>query len=129
MIKSSNLIPISLLFVPYIITTIGQLIFAKFLSTEEFGTFALFSIVTGAVLVLTNWSSDKYFIANRDILSSEISQIITYELFFSASLFSITMLFFRGQIEMYLGIHNSMLLWGLLCVTFFYFPLTKIVAF
>ena len=63
---------------PYVLAMGGQVLFAKYLSVEEVGIFALINVFIGMILALTNWNGDKYIISNRDIPNNQIDEIFTF---------------------------------------------------
>jgi O-antigen/teichoic acid export membrane protein len=110
---------------PYVLAMGGQVLFAKYLSVEEVGIFALINVFIGMILVFTNWNGDKYIISHRDIPNNQIDEIFTFEFVYSAILYFITIIFLKDYINDYLGIENSTTFWIALALIFCYYPLLR----
>ena len=114
-----------LAFSPYILAIGGQVLFAKYLSVEEVGVFALINVFIGMILAFTNWNGDKYIISNRDILHKQIDEVFTFELLYGLIIYLITIMFLKDYINDYLGIENSNTFWIALTFIFCYFALSR----
>ena len=110
---------------PYVLAMGGQVLFAKYLSVEEVGIFALINVFIGMILAFTNWNGDKYIISHRDIPNNQIDEIFTFEFVYSAILYFITIIFLKDYINDYLGIENSTTFGIALALIFCYFPLSR----
>ena len=100
-----------LAFSPYVLAIGGQIFFAKYLSVEEVGIFALINVFIGMILAFTNWNGDKYIISNKDIPNSQIDQVFTFEFLYGIIIYLITIIFLKDYINNYLSIENSNTFW------------------
>jgi lipopolysaccharide exporter len=114
-----------LAFSPYVLTMGGQVLFAKYLSVEEVGIFALINVFIGMILAFTNWNGDKYIISNRDIPNNQIDEVFTFEFLYGIIIYLITIMFLKDYINDYLGIENSNTFWIALTFIFCYFALSR----
>ncbi|MDC1111517.1 oligosaccharide flippase family protein [Alphaproteobacteria bacterium] len=114
-----------LAFSPYALAIGGQIIFAKYLSVEEVGIFALINVFIGMILAFTNWNGDKYIISNKDIPNNQIDQVFTFEFLYGIIIYLIIIMFLKDYINDYLSIENSNIFWIALTFIFCYFALSR----
>ena len=126
MLEKKNVTIVGLLaFSSYVLAIGGQIFFAKYLSVEEVGIFALINVFIGMILAFTNWNGDKYIISNKDTPNSQIDQVFTFEFLYGIIIYLITIMFLKDYINDYLGIENSNTFWIALTFIFCYFALSR----
>ena len=84
---------------PYGVAIFAQIYFARYLSADEFGRFAVINLFFGLALIMTNWSGDKYIISKPTLTSDSINQIFTFELGLGLLLYGLIYCFFSNQIN------------------------------
>ena len=110
---------------PYFLNIFMQTFFARSLSVEEIGVFALVNFFILFVLATSDWFVDRYIVASRDISEETINEAFTFELIFSLAIYLILFVFLKDFIDRLLGLDNPVLFWSLVIFVFFYKPLSR----
>ena len=110
---------------PYPIALIMQAYFARKLPVEEIGMFASINIFLGFILVITNWSGDKYIISESNLKQDQANEVFTYEFCFSLFIFLVFIIFFRDLIGNILLLPDSYALWAAFGLFFCYNALSR----
>lgn len=118
----------TLILTPYVIALAMQIFFAKKLSVEEVGAFAIISIFLSSLMALSYWGADKYIISKASIQNSQIDEIFTFELTISFIIYLFILILCREMVNDYLGIQQSNLFWLAMAFVACYFPLSRVKA-
>ena len=115
----------SIALAPFLIALIMQAYFARKLPVEEIGIYASINIFIGFILVITNWSGDKYIISNAELKKENVNEVFTYEFCFSFLVYLVFLIFFKDVIGEVLQLPDKYILWLAFVLIFFYNPLSR----
>ena len=110
---------------PYPIALIMQAYFARKLPVEDIGIFATINIFLAFILVITNWSGDKYIISESNLKKEQANEVFTYEFCFSLIIYTIFILFFKDIVAEILQLPQSYILWTSFGLFFCYNALSR----
>jgi len=113
-----------LTFIQYFIVFLMQVVFARMLAPDVFGVFAYCTMIAFFFHNLINTFGDKYIIKEKQFSLDKVNTVITLELILASILF-IAMTIIIPVALMAVGKSNLIEYTQVLCLSFFYIPLSK----
>ncbi len=110
---------------PFPIALVMQAYFARKLPVEDIGIFATINIFLAFILVITNWSGDKYIISNSKLERDQTNEVFTYEFSFALLIYAVFIIFFKETIAEILQLPESYILWLSFGLIFCYNALSR----